>query len=59
RNRQHLRSKDGGDSNRTSHFACTGNRFEFRAVGSNHSIAGPLVAPLIVLLWPRIELHLQ
>ena len=37
-------AKDAGDRNRTSPFAFTGNRFEFRAVGSNQSIAGPLVA---------------
>ncbi len=36
--------KDSGDRNRTSPFAFTGNRFEFRAVGSAQSIAGPLVA---------------
>ena len=36
--------KDAGDRNRTSPFAFTGNRFEFRAVGSHQSIAGPLVA---------------
>lgn len=36
--------KDAGDRNRTSPFAFTGNRFEFRAVGSNQSIAGPLAA---------------
>jgi glutamine synthetase len=36
--------KDAGDRNRTSPFAFTGNRFEFRAVGSSQSIAGPLVA---------------
>ncbi|MBC8143256.1 MAG: glutamine synthetase III [Armatimonadetes bacterium] len=35
--------KDAGDRNRTSPFAFTGNRFEFRAVGSNQSIAWPLV----------------
>ena len=35
---------DAGDRNRTSPFAFTGNRFEFRAVGSHQSIAGPLVA---------------
>ena len=33
--------KDAGDRNRTSPFAFTGNKFEFRAVGSSHSIAGP------------------
>jgi glutamine synthetase len=36
--------KDTGDRNRTSPFAFTGNRFEFRAVGSSQSVAGPLVA---------------
>ncbi|MDE0910852.1 MAG: glutamine synthetase III [Myxococcota bacterium] len=36
--------KDAGDRNRTSPFAFTGNRFEFRAVGSAQSIAGPMVA---------------
>ena len=35
---------DPGDRNRTSPFAFTGNRFEFRAVGSNQSVSGPLVA---------------
>ena len=35
---------DPGDRNRTSPFAFTGNRFEFRAVGSAQSIAGSLVA---------------
>ena len=35
---------DAGDRNRTSPFAFTGNRFEFRAVASSQSIAGPLVA---------------
>jgi glutamine synthetase len=36
-------NKDPGDRNRTSPFAFTGNRFEFRAVGSSQSVAGPLV----------------
>jgi len=35
---------DAGDRNRTSPFAFTGNKFEFRAVASNQSIAGPLMA---------------
>ena len=35
---------DAGDRNRTSPFAFTGNKFEFRAVGSSQSIGGPLVA---------------
>lgn len=35
--------KHSGDRNRTSPMAFTGNRFEFRAVGSSQSIGGPLV----------------
>lgn len=34
---------DSTDRNRTSPFAFTGNRFEFRAVGSSQSIAGALI----------------
>ena len=34
-------SKDNTDRNRTSPFAFTGNKFEFRAVGSAQSVAGP------------------
>jgi len=37
-------AKDSGDRNRTSPFAFTGNRFEFRAVGSAQSVSGPLIA---------------
>jgi glutamine synthetase len=33
--------KEAGDRNRTSPFAFTGNKFEFRAVGSSANIAGP------------------
>jgi len=36
-----LLAKDSTDRNRTSPFAFTGNKFEFRAVGSTHSIAFP------------------
>jgi glutamine synthetase len=42
-------AKDPGDRNRTSPFAFTGNRFEFRAVGSNQSVSGPLVAMNTIL----------
>jgi glutamine synthetase len=41
--------KDAGDRNRTSPFAFTGNRFEFRAVGSGQSVSGPLVAMNTIL----------
>ena len=33
--------KDTTDRNRTSPFAFTGNKFEFRMVGSSQSIADP------------------
>jgi glutamine synthetase len=36
-------TKDPGDRNRTSPFAFTGNRFEFRAPGSMQTVAGPMV----------------
>jgi glutamine synthetase len=35
--------KDAGDRNRTSPFAFTGNKFEFRAVGGSANISGPNV----------------
>ncbi|WP_417223974.1 glutamine synthetase III [Amphritea sp.] len=41
--------RDPGDRNRTSPFAFTGNRFEFRAVGSSQSVSGPLVAMNTIL----------
>jgi glutamine synthetase len=36
--------RDAGDRNRTSPFAFTGNKFEFRAVSSGQSIAMPNIA---------------
>src|SRR5919198_1106204 len=36
--------RDAGDRNRTSPFAFTGNKFEFRAVSSKQSIAYPNIA---------------
>ncbi|MCL2645459.1 MAG: glutamine synthetase III [Phycisphaerales bacterium] len=36
--------RDAGDRNRTSPFAFTGNKFEFRAVSAGQSIAGPNTA---------------
>ncbi|MEX1121396.1 MAG: glutamine synthetase III [Balneolales bacterium] len=35
--------KHAGDRNRTSPFAFTGNKFEFRAVASNQSVSFPMV----------------
>jgi glutamine synthetase len=36
--------RDAGDRNRTSPFAFTGNKFEFRAVSAGQSIAFPIIA---------------
>lgn len=55
--------KDPGDRNRTSPFAFTGNRFEFRAVGSNQAVSGPLVAMNTILAdsltWVADELEAE
>ncbi|PSB34669.1 glutamine synthetase III [Stenomitos frigidus] len=55
--------KDPGDRNRTSPFAFTGNRFEFRAVGSNQAVSGPLVAMNTILtdslIWIADELEAE
>ncbi len=54
-------SKDSTDRNRTSPFAFTGNKFEFRAVGSSQSISFPatvlntIVAESIDLLAKKIK----
>jgi glutamine synthetase len=53
--------RDAGDRNRTSPFAFTGNKFEFRAVGSSQSIAGPntvlntIVAESLDYIATRLE----
>lgn len=53
--------RDSGDRNRTSPFAFTGNRFEFRAVGSAQSVSGPLVAMNTMLAdsleWVAVKLE--
>ncbi|MBW0000161.1 MAG: glutamine synthetase III [Verrucomicrobia bacterium] len=46
--------KDAGDRNRTSPFAFTGNRFEFRAVGAGQSI-GPAILTLNVILAESLD----
>ena len=56
---------DGGDRNRTSPFAFTGNKFEFRALGSSMSLALPntvlntIVAESIDYLSEELEDALQ
>jgi glutamine synthetase len=53
--------KHGGDRNRTSPFAFTGNKFEFRALGSSMSLAFPntvlntIVAEAIDELADKVE----
>ncbi len=55
--------KDSGDRNRTSPFAFTGNRFEFRAVGSSQSVSGPLIVLNTILAdslaWMASKLESQ
>ncbi|MEG2661125.1 MAG: glutamine synthetase type III, partial [Oscillospiraceae bacterium] len=46
--------KDSTDRNRTSPFAFTGNKFEFRSLGSSQSISGPNVV-LNSALADRLE----
>ncbi len=54
-------SKDSTDRNRTSPFAFTGNKFEFRMVGSSQSIANPniilntIVAETLSQIADRLE----
>lgn len=53
--------KDATDRNRTSPFAFTGNKFEFRMVGSSMSIAGPntilntIVAEVLSVMADELE----
>jgi len=53
--------RDATDRNRTSPFAFTGTKFEFRAVGSNMSLAGPniilntIVAEALDEICARLE----
>lgn len=58
-------SKDSTDRNRTSPFAFTGNKFEFRAVGSSQSISFPvtvlntIVAESLDLLADKIRARVK
>ncbi len=53
--------RDAGDRNRTSPFAFTGNKFEFRAVGSAQSIAGPIVVlnTIVAEIVDEFATHLE
>jgi len=46
---------DNTDRNRTSPFAFTGNKFEFRAVGSNSNSAGPMTVLNTIVAQQLIE----
>jgi glutamine synthetase len=48
--------RDATDRNRTSPMAFTGNKFEFRAVGSNMSCAGSNVALNTITAWAFDEI---
>ncbi len=47
--------KDATDRNRTSPFAFTGNKFEFRAVGSEQSCSTPNTALNTIVAWALDE----
>jgi glutamine synthetase len=53
--------KDAGDRNRTSPFAFTGNKFEFRAVGGSQSISGPntVLNTIVAESLDHIATHLE
>jgi glutamine synthetase len=57
--------RDDSDRNRTSPFAFTGNKFEFRAVGSSQSIAWPntvlntMVAESLEYVATQLEEHIK
>jgi glutamine synthetase len=51
--------KDATDRNRTSPFAFTGNKFEFRAVGSSQAIAFPLTVINAVVSEALDEMNAQ
>src|ERR1700710_3078352 len=53
--------RDAGDRNRTSPFAFTGNKFEFRAVGGSQSVAGPntVLNTIVAESLDHIATHLE
>ncbi|MBT0812728.1 glutamine synthetase III [Litoribacter ruber] len=48
---------DNTDRNRTSPFAFTGNKFEFRAVGSHANVAGPMATLNVIVAETLKTLH--
>src|SRR5207237_2947612 len=53
--------RHAGDRNRTSPFAFTGNKFEFRAVGGSQSVAGPntVLNTIVAESLDHIASHLE
>ncbi|KAG0170281.1 hypothetical protein DFQ30_002668 [Apophysomyces sp. BC1015] len=49
--------RDLTDRNRTSPFAFTGNKFEFRAVGSKQSVSFPVTLLNSAVAWALQEVH--
>jgi glutamine synthetase len=49
---------DNTDRNRTSPFAFTGNKFEFRAVGSMSNSAAPMIA-LLTIIGNQLKIFLE
>ncbi|SFB19864.1 glutamine synthetase III family protein [Algoriphagus aquimarinus] len=47
---------DNTDRNRTSPFAFTGNKFEFRAVGSQANVAGPMTVLNVIVADVLVEM---
>lgn len=50
---------DATDRNRTSPFAFTGNKFEFRAVGSSDNSATPMTALNLIMADQLVDFHAQ
>jgi glutamine synthetase len=50
-------ARDNTDRNRTSPFAFTGNKFEFRAVGASASISMPLIFVNAAVAWALTEMN--
>ncbi len=50
---------DNTDRNRTSPFAFTGNKFEFRAVGSDQNVANPMTVLNLIMAHQLEKFHEQ
>ena len=48
---------DNTDRNRTSPFAFTGNKFEFRAVGSDSNVSNPMMVLNLIVAEQLTDFH--